>query len=66
MSRRILALFLLTLFALLPLQAQEQKSQDDIPNGDRPAPGAVADVPHDGSESSTDASPEIPNAAPDM
>ena len=60
MSRRILALFLLTLFALLPLRAQEQKSQDDIPTGDKPAPSAPADVPHDASQPSTDTSPETP------
>ena len=66
MSRRILALFLLALFALLPLRAQEQKSQDDIPTGNKPAPSAPVDVPHDASPPSTDTFPEKPNAAPDM
>jgi hypothetical protein len=55
MSRRILALVSLTLFAFLPLSAQEQKSPDDILNGDKPAQVAPADVPHD-------ASPESPQA----
>jgi hypothetical protein len=64
MSRRILALFLLTLFALLPLRAQEQKSQDDIPAGDKPAPTSPADVSHDASEPSADTSPEKPREAP--
>lgn len=66
MSRRILALFLLTLFALLPLRAQEQKSQDDIPTGDKPASSAPVDAPHGASQPSTDTFPEKPNAAPDM
>ncbi len=57
MSRRILALFLLTLFALLPLWAQEQKSQDDTPTGDKPAQVSPADVPQDASEPSTDTAP---------
>jgi hypothetical protein len=51
MSRRILALVSLTLFALLPLSAQEQKSPDDISNEDKPAPAVAADPspapPHD-------------------
>ncbi len=64
MSRRILALFLLTLFALLPLRAQEQKSQDDIPAGDKPAPTSPADVSHDASEPSADTSHEEPRGAP--
>jgi hypothetical protein len=66
MSRRILALFLLTLFALLPLRAQEQKSQHDIPTGDKPASSAPVDAPHGASQPSTDTFPEKPNAAPDM
>jgi len=66
MSRRILALFLLTLFALLPLRAQEQKSQDDIPTEDKPASSAPVDAPHGASQPSTDTFPEKPNAAPDM
>jgi|KBSSwiStaDraftv2_1062776.scaffolds.fasta_scaffold63876_4 hypothetical protein len=66
MSRRILALFLLTLFALLPLRAQEQKSQDDIPTGDKPASSAPVDAPHGASQPSTDTFPEKANAAPDM
>ncbi len=57
MSKRILALVSLTLFALLPLSAQEQKSLDDISNGDKPAQAAPADVPHD-------ASPEPEKATP--
>jgi hypothetical protein len=66
MSRWILALFLLTLFALLPLRAQEQKSQDDIPTGDKPASSAPVDAPHGASQPSTDTFPEKANAAPDM
>jgi hypothetical protein len=66
MSRRILALFLLTLFALLPLRAQEQKSQDDIPTGDKPASSAPVDAPHGASQPSTDTFPEKAHAAPDM
>ena len=66
MSRRILALFLLTLFALLPLRAQEQKSQDDIPTGDKPASTSPADVPHDASEPSTITSQDKPHEAPSM
>jgi hypothetical protein len=66
MSGRILALFLLTLFALLPLRAQEQKSQDDIPNGERPAPSAPAEVTRDASQPSTHTSLEKPNAASGM
>ena len=66
MSRRILALFLLALFALLPLRAQEQKSQDDIPTGDKPASSAPVDAPHGASQPSTDTFPEKANAAPDM
>ncbi len=63
MSRRILALFLLTLFALLPLRAQEQKSQDDIPTGDKPAPVSPADLSHDVPEPS---SPSTSHEAPGM
>ncbi|MGH9547059.1 MAG: hypothetical protein ACRD23_17780 [Terriglobales bacterium] len=63
MSRRIPALFLLTLFALLPLWAQEQKSRDDTPTGDKPAQVSPADVPQDASEPPTDTSPA---ASPDL
>ncbi len=66
MSRRILALFLLTLLALVPLRAQEQKSQDDIPAGDKPAPGAPAEVPHDATEPPTEPSQDQPHEAPGM
>ena len=66
MSRRILALFLLTLFALLPLRAQEQKSQDDIPNGERPAPSAPAERSPTVPAAVHSHVPEKPNAAPDM
>jgi len=61
MSRRILALVSLALFALLPLSAQEQKSSDDISNGDKPAqaaPPAVAPDP------SPVPSPDTPNDVP--
>jgi hypothetical protein len=61
MSRRILALVSLTLFALLPLSAQEQKSPDDISNGDKPAqaaPPAVAPDP------SPVPSPDTPDDVP--
>jgi hypothetical protein len=48
MSRRILALVSLPLFALAPLlRAQEQKSTDDISNADKPAQAAPAEVSHD-------------------
>jgi hypothetical protein len=57
MSKRILALVSLTLFALLPLSAQEQKSLDDTTNGEKPAQSSPAEVPHD-------ASPEPPPAEP--
>jgi hypothetical protein len=48
------------------LRAQEQKSQDDIPTGDKPASSAPVDAPHGASQPSTDTFPEKPNAAPDM
>jgi hypothetical protein len=50
MSRRILALVSLALFALLPLWAQEQKSQDDSSNEDKPAHASPADLSHDTSQ----------------
>jgi hypothetical protein len=64
MSRRILALFLLTLFALLPLRAQEQKSQDDIPTGDKPAPASPVDVSHDAPEPSTTSTQDTSHETP--
>jgi hypothetical protein len=60
MSRRILALASLILFALTPLQAQEQKS-DDTSNGDKPAQASPADMPHDAPQAP---SQDIPNAPP--
>ena len=47
MSRRILAVVSLALFTLLPLWAQEQKSQDDPPNGGTPALASPAETSHD-------------------
>jgi hypothetical protein len=61
MSRRILALVSLTLFALLPLSAQEQKSPDDISNADKPAPAARPAVAPDPSPAP---SPAAPNDLP--
>jgi len=57
MSKRILAAVSLTLFALLPLSAQEQKSPDDTTNADKPAQSSPAEVPHE-------ASPQPPPAEP--
>jgi hypothetical protein len=65
MSRRILALASLTLFALLPLSAQEQKSSDDISTGDKPAQAIPAEMPRDASQEPPHAAPlEVP--APKM
>jgi len=68
MSRWILALAALTLFALLPLSAQEQKSPDDPLNGDKPAQASSVGVSHDASQQSPDVphdtSQEPPQAAP--
>jgi hypothetical protein len=61
MSRRILALASLILFALLPLGAQEQKPQDDDSAAAKPAPEAPADAPHD---VTTDPSLVAPHAVP--
>jgi hypothetical protein len=47
MSRRILAVVSLALFTLLPLWAQEQKSQDDPSNGSMPAQAPPTDTSHD-------------------
>jgi hypothetical protein len=55
MSRRTLALLSLILLALLPLWAQEQKSQDDVSNADKAVQDAPSDVSH---EASHEASPE--------
>jgi len=74
MSRRILAVALLTLFALLPLRAQDQKSQPDVPNSDQPAQISPAEVSHDAtaqaSATSHDATRDGPNMSnmpmPDM
>src|SRR5882672_5859162 len=57
MSKGILAAVSLTLFALLPLSAQEQKSPNDTTNADKPAQSSPAEVPHD-------QSPEPPSAQP--
>src|SRR6478736_3274621 len=78
MSKRILALFSLALFALAPLQAQEQKPQGDVSNGDKPAQESPADVsrdtPHDVPPPPSEAPHETPRdvqkindmAMPDM
>jgi hypothetical protein len=67
MSRRILALVSLTLFALLPLSAQEQKSSDEISNGDQPAQASPADVPHDAPQETPHAPLlDVPAPAPKM
>jgi len=78
MSRRILALLAFALFALWPLWAQEQKSQDDVSHGDKPAQDLPADVSHDASPSpepshepshdtSHDEAPNMPSMSmPDM
>jgi hypothetical protein len=64
MSRRILALASLILFALLPLSAQEQKSPDDVSNAAQPAPESPADVPHDVPADSSQALPQATPRAP--
>jgi hypothetical protein len=64
MSRRILALVSLTLFALLPLSAQEQTSPDDPLSGDRPAQATPADVPHDSPQEPHDVPHETPQESP--
>ena len=68
MSRRILALASLTLFAFLPLAAQEQKSSVDPVNQDKPAQATPADVSHEHPRNrqmfSITRSPESPHAAP--
>ena len=74
MSRRILAVALLALFALLPLRAQDQKSQPDVTNPDQSAQISPAEVPHDASApvpaTSRDAAHDVPNMSnmpmPDM
>ena len=70
MSRRILALLALALFALWPLWAQEQKSQDDVSHGDKPAQDLPADGSHDTSPSPEPPHDEAPNLSgmsmPDM
>jgi len=72
MSRRILALVWLTLFALLPLRAQEQKASDDISNGGKSLAASPADssldtvressrdTPHDTAETSSMGMPDMP------
>jgi len=66
MSRRILALVVLTLFALLPLRAQDQKSQPDLPNPDQPVQTSPTEVPRDASEPPPATSHEAPHDAPNM
>jgi hypothetical protein len=61
MSRRILALASLALFALLPLWAQEQKLPDDNSNGDKPAQASPADGSQDTSQAP---SRDVPNDVP--
>ncbi len=56
MPRRILALAWLTLFALLPVSAQEQKSQDEMPS----MPGMDKPVLDSSPVASPAASPDIP------
>jgi hypothetical protein len=71
MSRRILALASLTLFALVTLQAQEQKSQDSPPNAEPPAQALPPDASHDASpQPAPDAPADMPKMSgmsmPDM
>ena len=56
MRRRILALVSLTLFAFLPIRAQEQKSPDDMSKMDK----AAHDTPTD---TAPDTPPDTPPAA---
>jgi len=65
MSKGILAAVSLTLFALLPLSAQEQKSPDDTTNADKPAQSSPAEVPHDQSPEPLSAGP-LKEPAPNM
>jgi len=66
MSRWILALASLILFALLPLSAQEQKPQDDTSNSSSTAPEAPADVtrdvPADPSQMPSQTMPQAPSS----
>ena len=64
MSKRILALFSLALFALAPLQAQEQKPQGDVSNGDKPAQESPADAPRDTRHDVPPPTSEAPHEAP--
>jgi hypothetical protein len=70
MSRQILALASLILFALLPLSAQEQKPQDDITNSSSPALEPPADVPRDvspdPSPTPSQTLPQAPTPSPKM
>jgi hypothetical protein len=63
MSRRILAVVSLTLFALLPLSAQEQKSPDDISTGGQSTQASPAEVPHDASPEPHDVPHNVAPAA---
>jgi hypothetical protein len=66
MSRRILAVVSLTLFAFLPLWAQEEKSFDDPSNSDKSVQATPADVPHDASPAHHDTPHNVaPAAVPD-
>jgi hypothetical protein len=70
MSRRILVVALLTLFALLPLRAQDQKSQPDVPNADQPGQISPAEVSHDATAPAPATTRDAPNMSnmpmPDM
>ncbi len=67
MRKRILALASLTLFALFPIWAQEQKSQDAMPNMDMPAPDpSAAAVPAAPPAPSPAASSDTPKPATQM
>jgi hypothetical protein len=64
MSKRILALFSLALFAFAPLQAQEQKPQGDVSNGDKPVQESPVDVSHETPHDVTPPPVEAPHETP--
>jgi hypothetical protein len=71
MSRRILALASLALFALVTLRAQEQKSQDSSPSTEQPAQASPVDAsPDPSTQPAHDASADMPKMSgmnmPDM
>ena len=64
MRRRILALVSLTLFAFLPIRAQEQKSPDDMSKMDKTAHETPAETPDTPPEVPPAAAPGVPLATP--